>query len=81
VGRNGVAVFSAVQHREAFHGLGIKMSQNLILIDALSFACWEKKEKQVEKRLGAFFLGLEARYTLLAVHSNTFEDKKHWHSM
>jgi hypothetical protein len=51
------------------------------LVDALSFACWEKKEKQVEKRLGAFFLGLEARYTLLAVHSNTFEDKKHWHSM
>jgi hypothetical protein len=32
-------------------GLGSKMSQSSILIDALSSACWEKKEKQP----GAFF--------------------------
>jgi hypothetical protein len=25
---------------EAFHGLGTRMSQSLILIDALSSACW-----------------------------------------
>jgi hypothetical protein len=34
------------------------MSQSLILIDALSFVCWEKKEKKEEKKrnkwLGAF---------------------------
>jgi hypothetical protein len=31
------------------------MLQSLILIDALSSACWEKKKKKKEKRPGAFF--------------------------
>jgi hypothetical protein len=30
-------------------GLGSKMSQGLILMDAPSFAYWEKKEKEKEK--------------------------------
>jgi hypothetical protein len=48
------------------------MLQSLILIDALSSACWEKKKKKKEKKrkkkwLGAFFPGTEVRHTLLAV--------------
>jgi hypothetical protein len=47
------------------------MSHGLILTDALSSACWEKKEKKRKKRKRsgreAFFPGPEARSTLLAV--------------
>jgi hypothetical protein len=39
VGRNGATFFSAMCHKEAFHGIG--MLQSLILIDVLS-ACWDK---------------------------------------
>jgi hypothetical protein len=49
-GRNGVIVFSAVQHGEAFHELGVQISQSLILIDAVSSACWDKKEKKKKKK-------------------------------
>jgi hypothetical protein len=31
------------------------MSQNLILIDALYSACWEKEKKMRKKCLGGFF--------------------------
>jgi hypothetical protein len=48
--------------REAFHRLGIqdsRMSQSLILIDALSSACWEKrkrkKKRERETVRGLFF--------------------------
>jgi hypothetical protein len=39
------------------------MSQSLILTNALSSACWEKKEKEnkKEKQLEAFYPGPEAR--------------------
>jgi hypothetical protein len=39
-----------VQHGEAFHELGVQISQSLILIDAVSSACWDKKEKKKKKK-------------------------------
>jgi hypothetical protein len=41
-GENGVSFLSVVLHNEAFH----RMSQSLILIDALSSAFWEKETKK-----------------------------------
>jgi hypothetical protein len=46
------------------------MSQVLILTDALSFACWEKREKKKKERSSpgwGGFPGLEAGHALLAV--------------
>jgi hypothetical protein len=40
------AFYSAVQCREAFHELGSRMSPSLILIDAVSSACWVKEKKK-----------------------------------
>jgi hypothetical protein len=51
---------------------GFRMSQSLILIDALSSACWEKKKIKKREVAGAYFLGLEARHTLLAVPGRIF---------
>jgi hypothetical protein len=51
------------------------MSQSLILVDALSSACWEKKEKKRKKKEkwpGPFFPGPEARHALLAVLAGIF---------
>jgi hypothetical protein len=46
VERNGVAFLSVSQHKETFHVLGSWMSQNSILIDALSSDCWERKKRK-----------------------------------
>jgi hypothetical protein len=51
-------------------GCGSRMFQSLILIYALSPPCREKKEREREKQLGAFFLGLEARHALLAARQD-----------
>jgi uncharacterized oligopeptide transporter (OPT) family protein len=50
------------------------MSQRLILIDAVSSACWEKKGKKKKEREVArvFFLGLVAGHALLAVLHGIF---------
>jgi hypothetical protein len=49
------------------------MLQSLILIDALSSACWEKKErKKWRSSQGPLFSGLEARHALLAVLGGIF---------
>jgi hypothetical protein len=52
------------------------MSQGLILFDALSSACWERKEKKKRKKnrevAKGSFPGLEARNALLAVLGKTF---------
>jgi hypothetical protein len=72
VRRNGVAVFIATWHKEAFYELGSRMLQSLILTEALSSACWEKKEKKKKRERerscqGLFFPVSEARHALLAV--------------
>jgi hypothetical protein len=41
-----VAPLLLVQHSVGGLGYGSRMLQNLILIDALSSACWEKKRKK-----------------------------------
>jgi hypothetical protein len=49
------------------------MSQGSSLIDALSSACWKKKEKKrKEKWPGAFFPWPEAGHALLAVPGMIF---------
>jgi hypothetical protein len=48
-----------------------RMSQNLILIDALSCLLGEERGKKV-KRPGALFPGPEARHNLLAVPGGIF---------
>jgi hypothetical protein len=61
--------------REKWHNIGrlplgkaSRMLQSSILIDALSSACWEKKNK--DKQTGGFFL--RAGHTLLAVLCKIF---------
>jgi hypothetical protein len=44
------------QRKEAFHGLGSRMLQSSILIDALSSACWENNKERNGHR--SFFPGL-----------------------
>jgi hypothetical protein len=73
-GRNGAAIFSEVQCREAFHGLGVQ--------DVSGFDCdlcylllvgrRKKILKKKENLPGAFFPGLEGRHTLLAVLGGIF---------
>jgi hypothetical protein len=50
------------------------MSENLILIDALFPACWEKKRKRRKKKkdLARGFLSPRARHALLAVLCDIF---------
>jgi hypothetical protein len=49
-------------------GWGSRMSQSLILIGALSSACWEKKEKKGERNgQGAFFSGQDTSCWLFCV--------------
>jgi hypothetical protein len=57
-----------MQHREAFHKLGSRMLQSLILIDGLSSAYWEIKKK-TERARGLFSQGLTC---LLAVLCGIF---------
>jgi hypothetical protein len=45
-----VAPLLLVQHSVGGLGYGSRMLQNLILIDALSSACWEKKRKKKDKK-------------------------------
>jgi hypothetical protein len=45
----------------------------LILIDALSSAYWERKEKEKEREVAwSFFPGLETRHALLVVSGGIF---------
>jgi hypothetical protein len=37
--------FSAAWRREAIHGLGVQDVVELILVDALSSTCWDKKKE------------------------------------
>jgi hypothetical protein len=67
VGRNDATFLSVVQCREAFHGLGGPGCCSLILIDALSSACWEEEK---EKCPGGFFP--RARHTLMIVQYRIF---------
>jgi hypothetical protein len=58
-----------------WHGVGrLSMGPELILIDALSSACWEKEKKKRSRssQEGAFFPGPEARHALLAVPYRIF---------
>jgi hypothetical protein len=48
------------------------MLQGLILIDALSSAYWERKEKKKKRSSGGVFPGLESRHALLAVPGGIF---------
>jgi hypothetical protein len=52
-------------------GYRSRMSQGLILIDTLSFACWEEKEKKREVA-GDFFPRARARHALLGVQGRSF---------
>jgi hypothetical protein len=67
--------------REAFHRLGIqdsRMSQSLILIDALSSACWgkkrkgEKEKKKKQEKDGGHFSFPRAGHALLAMMCRIF---------
>jgi hypothetical protein len=71
-GRNGPTVCSWVQCREAFHGLGSRMSQSLILFDAHVLLVRRRQEKKERSGQGLFSLRSEAEHALLIVPGGIF---------